>query len=107
MTATSSISEEELYDGPLPYSQRVNGQPLFAKVQPEQKEDEKLPSMALLVNLALEVLSTRLIALMAMAGAIGIWCYAVYSPDTLRLIAGGGYSIGVLIPAIYAMLRKG
>lgn len=40
----------------------------------------------------------------ALLGAIGLWVYAAISPQILRLIAAGAYSVAVLWPLL---LRKG
>lgn len=53
------------------------------------------------------ILNARLLAVMAMIGALAIFGLAAYDPTNLRLTAGSLYSIGVLWPVIWLFMRKG
>lgn len=54
-----------------------------------------------------DILNARLLAIMALLGALAIFGIAVYDPTILRLTAGSLYSVGVLWPIMWLFFRKG
>jgi len=58
------------------------------------------------VNVAMSILSLRLLALLALLGAIGMFSYAVIDPLPWRLYAAGGYAGVVLWPIVYLYLKR-
>ncbi|MDE2098061.1 MAG: hypothetical protein KGL39_12480 [Patescibacteria group bacterium] len=73
--------------------------PLFAPEQPVEADPG--PSGVAILRTLLNVAAARSLALLAVLGAVAIWGYAAYDPQVLRLYAGAGYSVGVLIPILY------
>ena len=49
-------------------------------------------------------LSEKALTWTALAGGMLCWGYALAHPDTLRLIAAGGYSVSIYLPMLF---RKG
>jgi hypothetical protein len=108
--------ESELVDGPVPPPEgaEVIRPPLFAREQPtepvaspEAVAAPSGPDGYTVLRATWDVLSARLVALIAVLGALVVWGIAVWSPDPWRLAAGAGVSIGVVIPSIVLFLRKG
>jgi len=46
------------------------------------------------------ILAARILALLAVFGALGIWVWAAYDPLLLRIYAGLGVSLTVLVPCL-------
>ena len=105
---------EELYDGP-----RVNGRAhippyvsepepavsepsreLFTDAQPAAEPEPELVDNANALRVLFEILSTRLLGLVATVAACAIWAVAVWQPDLSRTAAAVGFSITVLIPIV-------
>lgn len=63
--------------------------------------------MISIINTWVDILNARLLAVMALIGALVIFGYAVYDPTNLRLTAGSLYSVGVLWPVMWLFMRKG
>jgi hypothetical protein len=59
------------------------------------------------IEAALDIISTRVLALLAELGAIGMWSYTVFDPTTVRTWAALGYSATVLVPMVLLHWRKG
>jgi len=115
----SSVLPEELYDGP-----RVNGsgfsgdidpaladtikpgipepvaKPLFTDAQPAAEPEPELVDNANALRVLFEILSTRVLGLVATVAACAIWAVAVWQPDLSRTAAAVGFSITVLIPIV-------
>lgn len=82
-----------------------NVQPLFTQQQPA--EDRAMqPSYLQAINAALDMAAARVLGLLAVLGGIAIWGLAVYDPHIIRLYAGAGYSIGVLMPTMWLYVKK-
>lgn len=60
----------------------------------------------LIISMWTDILNARLLAVMALVGALCIWLYCAYDPSILRLWASGLYSL-VLWPVIYLYAKKG
>jgi hypothetical protein len=54
-----------------------------------------------------DILNARLLAILALVGALGIFGFTISEPDSMRLWGCAGYSIGVLWPTIWLYLKKG
>lgn len=54
-----------------------------------------------------DILNARLLAVMALVGALAIFGLAAYDPTNLRLTAGSLYSMGVLWPIMWLFFRRG
>lgn len=54
-----------------------------------------------LLKLVAAALADKSILWVALAGSVGIWSFAIAHPDPMRLIAAGGYSVGVFIPVLF------
>lgn len=54
-----------------------------------------------------KILNARLIALLALIGALGVFSFAMYDPTVLRLWLVSLYSVGVLWPSIALYLKRG
>lgn len=54
-----------------------------------------------------DILNTRLLAIIAVIGALFMFCFAMYDPSNLRITAACLYCMGVLWPIIALYLRKG
>lgn len=54
-----------------------------------------------------KILNARLLALLALIGALFIYGLAMYDPTNLRLTCASLYSMGVLWPIIALYYRKG
>lgn len=52
-------------------------------------------------------LSDKLLLWASLLSSVGLWVYAAYSPDTLRLVAAAALTLGVYIPMLYASSSKG
>lgn len=60
-----------------------------------------------IINAALEVLNARLLAILALLGAIAMFGYVVVRPEEWRLYATAVYAAGVLWPMVYLYMKKG
>lgn len=74
--------------------------------RPEQAHELRRDYVAQ-IRAALDVLSARLLALLAVIGGIGIWSWAVYSPSLWPFIIGCGYSVGVIFPTVWLYKAEG
>jgi len=103
--------ETEGFDGPQPGNVApFPKDPLFrapiadAGAAPEPRVNRQYMSI---INAAMDVLSARLICLIAVIGAVIMFGYAVYDPIPWRTYTVVAYACVVLFPTIYLHLRKG
>jgi hypothetical protein len=61
----------------------------------------------LLVATLKDILNARLLAVLALVGALGIFGWTIGDPTSLRLWGCAGYSVGILWPVIWLYLKKG
>ncbi len=54
-----------------------------------------------LAKLMVAALAEKSLVWVSLLGGIGIWSFAIGHPDLMRLIAAGGYSVGVFIPVLF------
>jgi hypothetical protein len=60
-----------------------------------------------LIGLALDVLATKVHALLALVAAVIIWGAVVFNPDPYRIAAAGAFSILVFLPMMVIYWRSG
>lgn len=112
------VAQDELYDGPRPNgagqpkpNQRPNLPDPEAILTPIPQKQQRQPapqvSEAAVLSAALDVLSARLMGLIAVLAACGMWGWAVYEPEQLRTIAASLFSITVLMPLVYLYAKQG
>lgn len=58
------------------------------------------------LNAAIDLVSARMLGLLAVVGAIAMFGYAVYRPEEWRTYTVGLYAIVVLWPLVYLYLKK-
>lgn len=59
-----------------------------------------------LINTALSVLSMRLLAIIALLGAVGMFSITIYNPVSWRLYTSVAYALVVLLPIIWLYWGK-
>jgi hypothetical protein len=96
--AISSSDEDTVVDFP-------NSSP--PKQSPLETDDDSMSYVVAIVNTSIRVLNARLIGILALMGAIGVWSLAAIDPSGLRIWAAAGYSLGVLLPSLMIYSRKG
>lgn len=84
----------------------ANVRPLFSAKQPRDPQELSARYVGL-IEAAVDVLNARLLALLAVLGAIAIFALAAYDPVPWRLYAGAVYSAGIVWPLVWLYLRKG
>lgn len=62
---------------------------------------------AAVLTAALDVLSARLLGLLAVIAACALWGFAVYDPVPLRIAAAGLFSVTVLLPIVVLYWKAG
>lgn len=111
----AGVNVNDLYDGPKPgevVRPLVFTKPaeLVAPIPPPPQVSvapEVRQGYAALLTAALDVLSARLLGLLAVVAACGMWSYAVWEPNTLRTIAASLFSLTVLLPLIVLYWKAG
>jgi hypothetical protein len=73
--------------------------------EPTPKQDQN-SSLVVLLNFWVEVLNARLLAFLALLGAVFMWAFTAYDPTQLRILAASLYSL-VLWPIVYLYAKKG
>ena len=102
------VTEDMLYEQP-PKVVRMPTAPVQASSHVQAPKFAMAPPdpRAQILSTAMDVLSARLLALIAVVAACALWGYAVYDPLPLRSIAAAGFSVLTLAPVIYLHLRHG
>ena len=85
---------------PSPPPKRHRRQP-----RPKTPDIRMSAEYAAALTMALNILSARLLALLALLGGIMIFGYAAFEPD--RWLVAVSYAVGVLIPAMALSYLKG
>lgn len=98
MTDTSSAESGRILDYP---EMRRQVSP------PATKTVDQTSNIILLIQEWRNILNARLLAVIALLGALAIFGFTISSPDPSRLWACAGYSVGVLWPIIYLYLKRG
>jgi hypothetical protein len=92
------------YDGPEPTTeleQRVNFLPVA------EKNPRSRPDYVATITAALDMLGSRILALIAVIAACAMWSWAVYDPQPQRTYAAIAFSITVFLPAVALYWRRG
>lgn len=109
------VTEADLYEGPtvvpMPKKPLFTApaelvQPIPAPPQVSPVQDVKKGYPAILI-VALDVLSARLLGLLAVIAACGMWSFAVWDPQLPRTIAATLFSVTVLLPLIVLYWKAG
>lgn len=58
------------------------------------------------LNIAMSILSLRILALIALVGAVGMFSYAVSDPVPWRLYAAVAFAVVVLWPIVWLYLKR-
>jgi hypothetical protein len=100
------IDPGELYDGPNPNVAQFPGTMSVALNVPQPTPISRAGYVDT-ITAALNVLSARLLGMIATLGAVLMFGWAVYDPDPWRLAAVGTYAAVVLWPIVFLYLRRG
>lgn len=127
------VTEDDLYDGPenvvalkppaaaelvapIPSDDPMEYQsvsrpsvPMKARIQEREVSSvaELKKSYPAVLTAALDVLSARLLGLLAVIAACLIWGFAIYDPLPLRIAAASLFSVTVLLPLIVLYWKAG
>lgn len=71
-----------------------------------KNQGQQTNDIILLLDFWKDVLNTKLLAVLALLGAVCMWGETIYEPDTLRIWASAIYSVVVLIPVLLLYARK-
>jgi hypothetical protein len=75
---------------------------------PDKPKDARLRrDYVATINAALDILGARLLALIAVVAACGMWGWAVFDPNNVRTLAAACFSVTVLLPTIALAWRRG
>ncbi len=101
--------EREGFDGPAPGNvEPFPKAPLFRVPISEAADDpRKSKQYTGIIKAAMDVLSARLLGLIAVVGAVVMFAYAVFDPMPWRTYTVVSYACVVLFPTIYLALKKG
>jgi len=59
-----------------------------------------------IISAAISILSLRLLAVIALLGAVGLFSITIYNPIEWRLYTAAAYAVVVLLPTIWLYARK-
>ncbi len=110
------VQPDELYDGPaekvvpLRFTEAaqlvapIPQTPQAVVPQPKPTIPDGYPAV---LTAALDVLSARLLGLLAVVAACAMWSFAVWDPSTMRTVAASLFSLTVLMPLIVLYWKAG
>ena len=104
------VAESDLYDGPAQPTQLQLVRPIAPPAPPPPQvtsgtaTEDRYPAAVLL---ALDVLSARLLGLIALITACLVWAGVVLAPDFWRIVAAGVFSALVFLPIVGLYWRAG
>lgn len=123
------VEQGDLYDGPKPgenviplpsqgsgWSLKPDGtqSPVPTPIrEPQSPQPQVTPTKQLkneypaVLTAALDILSARLLGLLAVIAACIIWGFAVYDPNTMRTVAAALFSVTVLGPIVALYWKAG
>ena len=96
------VEPADLYDGPQPPPLEPPYVPPAPKPDARARRD-----YVATITAALDMLGSRILALIAVIAACVMWAAAVYEPEQQRLYAAIGFSLTVLLPTIILYFRRG
>ena len=102
---------EALYDGPDPgnitqFPQHPGAMSVALNV-PQPAPVVSRAQYVDTITVALNVLSARLLGMIAVVGAVVMFGWAVYDPQPWRLAATGTYAAVVLWPLVFLYIKRG
>lgn len=65
------------------------------------------PQYVQLARAVSQILATRILLLIAVLTASGVWAYTIYDPTQLRIIAASAFSVLGVLPLIVLYVKKG
>jgi hypothetical protein len=114
------VDQADLYEGVVPPPDRENVvamPPPPPRLEPAPVVQEPQVRLSPIAQIkkeypavliaALDVLSARLLGLIAVVAACGIWSFAVWDPNPVRTIAAGLFSVTVLGPIVALYWKAG
>ena len=79
--------------------------------QPLKPSDSAPPELhadyVKVVRAGLDMLNARMLLLLALIVGAGLWFFAVWRPDQLRLITVSLYTVGIFIPLVVLHMKRG
>lgn len=78
----------------------------FSERQPVEERD-LTPSLIEMARAVAAIAATRILALIAVVGAVAIFLWSSFDPVPWRVYGAGSYAVVVLWPLVYLYLRKG
>lgn len=83
-----------------------NVHPLNQPVR-RQENSATVSQAIVLIEIMTKILNARILAVLALLGALAMWIFTAYDPTSLRLWASAGYSLSVLCPVLWLYQNKG
>lgn len=74
-------------------------------VEPKNNGDDVMLALSVISQWR-KILNARMLAGMALIGALAAFTFAMYDPSTLRLIGASLYSVSVLWPVMWLFIKK-
>ena len=71
------------------------------------KAPDQTSQILVLLAVWKDILNARLLAVIALLGALAIFGFTIAEPESARLWACAGYSVGILWPVIWLYLKRG
>jgi hypothetical protein len=80
------------------------------RIEPEPgpaREEDVGPALLEMAQAIARICATRILLLLAVITASGVWSFCVYEPTQLRIIAAAVFSGLTVFPLVFLYLRKG
>jgi hypothetical protein len=80
------------------------------RIEPEPgpaREEDVGPALLEMAQAIARICATRILLLLAVITASGVWSFCVYDPTQLRIAAAGVFSLMTVFPLVFLYLRKG
>jgi|SRR5215472_12808317 len=103
------VDPADLYEGPEPDTNISPFPQSSARVTfIEAPSDRRLkPDYVATITAALDILGSRILALICAIAACAMWSWAVYDPQPQRTYAAIAFSLTVFLPAVALYWRRG
>jgi len=99
------IDPADLYEGPDPANvAQFPRQITFVEPAPDRRLK---PDYVATITAALDILGSRILALICAIAACAMWSWAVYDPQPQRTYAAIAFSLTVFLPAVALYWRRG
>ena len=73
--------------------------------QPVDPPEDVQPALIEMARAVSRIVATRVLLLLAVVTASGLWVYTIWNPNELRIIAGAVYAVLVLGPLVWLYWR--